>query len=416
MKKAILGCVMFIAIISVGWAVGNQQQSGKISLTIWHNATNQSGVEPSTIDFNKANPNIEVTAAFYNTDGIKDATKIAASSRTLPDMWYNWGGTLASFFVENGLTYDLTAYSKANNWDKIFLPAMLSLSTIDGKVSGYPFALSMAGIYYRKDIFQKFNLKEPQTFAEFEKVCDTLLANGITPLASGGLYGWHLMRYLDQLVEHYAGQELHDKILLFQAPFDCDAVVQALAKLKEWSDKGYFPAGFLTADPNSTYINVFAGKCAMDIQTPGYETTIAREKQDINNFGAFPLPNDKGNRMAYWGNMVQLNVNLDSARLDACMKYLNYVYSNENANRYASGINVPLPRIDATVPADRPNSALLRDYVSKNGGFTITDQAFPTVVADALFKVQDALVNGQITPKQGASTVQAAIDTYLKTK
>ena len=407
-------CVMLIAMISIVWAAGGQQQSGPISLTIWHNSTNQSGVEPLTAEFNKANPNIQVTAAFYNTDGIKNACKIAASSGTLPDMWYNWGGTLGEFFVGNGLTYDLTAYAKANNWDKIFLPAILSLCTLDGKMSGYPFALSMAGIFYRKDTFQKFNLTESQTFADFEKLCDTLLANGITPLSSGGLYGWHPMRYLDQLVEHYTGQQLHDKILLFQEKFDNPAVVQALTKFKEWSDKGYFPAGFLTADPNNTYINVFSGKCAMDIQTPGYETIITREKQDINNFGVFPLPNDQGNRMAYWGNMVQLNAKLTSAKLDACMKYLNYVYANENAGRYPGGINVPLPRLDATVAPDRPNSALLRNYVSKNGGFTITDQAFPTEVADALFRVQDGLVNGQITPNQGAASVQAAIDTYLK--
>ena len=42
-------------------------------------------------------PNIKIETTFMSSDDIKANTKIAASSNTLPDMWYNWGGVLADF-------------------------------------------------------------------------------------------------------------------------------------------------------------------------------------------------------------------------------------------------------------------------------------------------------------------------------
>jgi raffinose/stachyose/melibiose transport system substrate-binding protein len=424
MKKRIITMALAFTCVlglNLAWAGGSRSggtasDGGKMQLTFWGPSVSQEGIEALSKEFGATNPNIEVIPAFYSTDGVKDACKIAASSGTLPDMWYNWGGTLGGFYVENGLTYDLTGYAKANNWDKIFTPAVLNLCTLHGKVSGYPIIFSTLGMYYRKDIFEQFNLKPPASFDEFEKLCATLKQNGITPLSTGGLYGWHTMRYLDQFIEHFAGPELHDKVITFQESFDNDAIVQALAKLKEFSDKGYFPAGFITADPLGVYIDVFAGKAAMDIQTQGYDRTIIREKQDMDKFGLFPFPNDRGNRMAVWGNMIQLNGKLTEARLDACMKYLDYIYSDESTSRYPGNFTLPLPRLDARMPSDQPHLSMLRDMAARYGGFTITDQAFPTEVADVLFQVQDGLVNGQITPKQGAGMVQAAIETYLKNR
>ena len=49
---------------------------------------------------------------------------------------------------------------------------------------------------------------------------------------------------------------------------------------------------------------------------------------------------------------------------------------------------------------------------SVNGTFTITDQAFPTEVADALFNCQDAVAMGDMEPAEAGAAIQAAIDAY----
>ena len=61
---------------------------------------------------------------------------------------------------------------------------------------------------------------------------------------------------------------------------------------------------------------------------------------------------------------------------------------------------------------DQLNVDSMIETSNTNGTFTITDQAFPTEVADALFNAQDAIANGQMTPEEGAANIQAAIEAY----
>ena len=86
--------------------------SAATEVSFWTLSTRQNAVEPIVEAFNEANPDIKVTASFYDTDGIKDACKVAASSDTLPSMWFNWAAVLESFYEENGKTYDLTSMRK----------------------------------------------------------------------------------------------------------------------------------------------------------------------------------------------------------------------------------------------------------------------------------------------------------------
>lgn len=384
----------------------------KINVTFWALSTRQNAIEPIVQAFNEANEDINVTAAFYSTDGIKDACKVAASSQSLPHMWFNWGGSLGGFYVENGLTYDLTQYAQDNDWANRFSAGVLSLCTLDGKLSGYPTSYNVLGVYYRKDIFEQYGIAVPTTFEEFEAACATLKENGVTPISTAGLYGWHAMRFVELLIEHYAGAELHDQMNTFQQSYDDEAVVQALTKYQEFCEKGYFPTGFVTADPDDTKMAVYAGQAAMDIQGQWYDGSIIQDEQDMNNYATFAFPSGGTNRMSAFAEMTQFNVNLSEAELDACLRFMDYYYSKENAEKYAEYYNMPLPTLDAEMPAGQPNVPIMLETSNQNGTFTITDQAFPTEIADALFNVQDGIANGQITPADGAAQIQAAIEAY----
>ena len=240
-------------------------KDGVTEVTFWQLSTRQEAFEPMIEEFNSTHDDIKVTASYYDTDGIKDACKVAASSKTLPNMWFNWGGSLGGFYVDNGLTYDLTSYAEENGWADKFNSNALNLCTYDGKISGYPTSYNVLGFYYRKDIFEQYNLEVPTTFEEFEQVCATLKENDVTPISTAGLYGWHTMRFIELLIEHYAGAEQHDAMNTFDETWDNDAVTKAFEKYKEFVDKGYFPDGFLTQDPNDTLIAVANGQCAMDV-------------------------------------------------------------------------------------------------------------------------------------------------------
>jgi raffinose/stachyose/melibiose transport system substrate-binding protein len=230
-----------------------------------------------------------------------------------------------------------------------------------------------------------------------------------------GLYGWHVMRFVELLIEHYAGAELHDQMNFFQASWNNDAVVQALTKYKEFCDKGYFPVGFITADPQVTYMAIFAGTAAMDVEGPWWDPIILNNNQNINNYKTFPFPSGGTNRMSAFVDMIQFNKNLSPKKLDACMKFLNEFCSPEMIAKYGREyVTLPLPRIGAEMPAGRLNVPDLLNASNKNSTFTITDQALPTEVADELFRVQEGIANGQMSPREGAARIQAAVEAYKK--
>lgn len=381
-------------------------------VTFWTLTTRMEATNPIMEAFNAANPDVKVTAAYYSTDGIKDACKVAASSNTLPHMWFNWGGSLGGFYAQNNLVYDLTEYGKANKWDEKFNAGVLNLCTLYNQLAGYPTSYNVLGVYYRKDIFQRLNIKVPSTFEEFETACEILKANGITPITTAGLYGWHIMRVVELFIEHYAGAELHDAMNEFTESYNNEAVVQALTKYKEFCNKGYFPNGFVTANPDDTKIELYMGTAAMDIQGQWYDGNIISDGQNMELYDVFAFPSTGTNRMSAFSEMTQLNANLTDAELDACIRFMDYFYTQENVDLYGEYYNLPLPTINAEMPAGQPNVEILLGMSGENGTFTITDQAFPTEIADALFNVQAAIANNQMTPEEGAERIQAAIEAY----
>lgn len=384
--------------------------AGVIELDFWTLNSRQDGYDPVTEAFNNSQDGIRVKVSYYDTDGMKDACKVAAASGTLPEMWFNWGGSLGQYYVDNDCTYDLTAYAEANNWAEKFNPAVLSLCTLGGELSGYPTQFCVMGMFYKKSIFEEYNLEVPTTFEELEDVCATLKANGITPFSTAGLYGWHVMRFLEQIIEYYAGPELHDNLQTMSTSWEDEAVVKALTKYQEWCQKGYFPDGFLTNDPNDTFLALATGTCAMDLQGQWYDGTISSNDQKVEDYDWFPFPNNTG-RMSAFAEMTQLNANLSEAELAACIQYLDYFFTNENAAAYPDYISVALS--DTVYPDNTPHVPQMYEYANSKGTFTITDQAFPTVVADVLFSNQDALYSGTTTPEAAAAEIQAAIEDYL---
>ena len=387
--------------------------SAATEISFWGLSTRQNAIEPIVEAFNEENEDINVTASFYDVDGIKDACKVAASSDTLPSMWFNWGGSLGQFYVDNGKTYDLTEYAEKNGWNDEFTSAALDLCTLSGKLSGYPTSYNTIGVYYNKSIFDECGIEVPTTFDEFESACATLKENGYTPMTAAGLNGWHVMRWVELLIEHYAGSELHDKMNSFEESWDNEAVVDALTKYKEWVDAGYFPDGFLTADPNDTIMPFGSGECAMDIQGQWYDGTLIQNDLDMDNYGVFAFPSGETNRMSAFAEMTQFNANLSDEELDACVKFMDYYLSDENVEKYGEYYNVPLPKVGADAPADQVNVAPMIETSNENGIFTITDQSFPTEVADVLFNAQDAIANGQMEPADAAKDIQTAIENYL---
>ncbi|MCR5291162.1 MAG: extracellular solute-binding protein, partial [Treponema sp.] len=101
---------------AIAAAYGEEYTGDAVELSFWYQSKRQEGTDALVEIWNEVNPNIKVTVSYYDTAGIKDACKTAAQSGSMPSMWYNWGGALGQYYVDNGVTYDLTDYAASHGW------------------------------------------------------------------------------------------------------------------------------------------------------------------------------------------------------------------------------------------------------------------------------------------------------------
>ena len=408
---SLLLAVLFLASASVALAADT------IDLEFWIISSRKEITESLVADFMAVNPDITVTPVIQATLDHRRNLMVAASSQTMPDAWFIWGGTIGGFYSENGLSYDLADYAAAHNWDEKFSAAALNLSTLNGQLAGYPAAMNAIGVFYRKDIFEANGIAVPTTFEEFEQACATLKAVGIVPIGTGGLGGYHVMRLTEALIEMYAGSELHDKLNSLEEPWTNEAVVKAFTKLKEFSDLGYFPEGYVTQDPEAAKMLLYAGMTAMQIEGQYMESNFVADEQDRDLYGYFKLPlSEEGNRMSAFVEMWQFNKNLTDEELEAALKFADFYFSPESVAKYGAKLKQPIPRTDNILPADFRFVPLVLADADEYGTFTIGDQALVPEVAALLFAAQDNIGLGLEDPATAAATMQAGIEAYLANK
>ncbi|WP_019638401.1 ABC transporter substrate-binding protein [Paenibacillus fonticola] len=383
----------------------------KTTVSIWVLNDQAAYLEPIIKDFESKNPDIKVEPTFYGTDPLKESLKVAAASKTLPDMWFTWGGSLGAFYPENGLTMDLTAVAAEHKWEDIYNPAAIDLVKYDGKIAGVPFHLASLAVIYPKELYAKLNLNPPATFAEFEAQLQLMKDQDITPFAVGGKGGWMLMRWVEQLIEHYGGVELHDQLNALEASWEDPAVVQSFQKLKEWSDKGYFEKGFITLDPQEAETPLYHGLQGFAIEGAWVDLTISQAGVDPSSIGIFKFPTDhQPVRMSSFAEMFQINGSSEPAVQEAAVKLAEYVTGQEIVNEYIDQYGSPALQ-QFNTSEQSPHTAEMADMI-KDGNFLISDQALPQTVVQKLFEAQDAVILNEWTPEQAAQELQKAVEAH----
>ncbi|WP_216772381.1 ABC transporter substrate-binding protein [Metabacillus halosaccharovorans] len=407
----VLGLSLLSACSSKGSESANSSESAdKITVEFWGIETQKVLYEPVIEEFEKEHPEIDIKYSTRTVDAHKEGLKVAASSNTLPDVWFNWGGTIGSFYPENGLTLDLTEYAEQGKWNELYLETALELTKYEDQITGVPTKLAGLGIFYRKDIFEELGIEVPKTFEEFEAVMAELKDNNVTPVSVGGKFGWHTMRFTEAVLEHYAGPELKDQLIGLEQSWDNPAVEQTYAKLKEWEGKGYFPTGFITSDPNEAKMPFYSGDAAMLLEGPWFDTTATEDEFPLENIGVFPFPTDQEpQRVSSFAEMLQIKADAPKEVQDAAVEFALYATSMETVEKNKENYDFPVAAAGVEIPEEFPNVPTLVDALNE-GAFVITDQALPQELVVKFFEAQDNVITGEFTPKEAAEFLQKSAE------
>ena len=241
-------------------------------------------------DFKKAHPEVEVEHNFYDHESYKTSLRNWLTSEP-PDVITWFAGETLNTFISRGLIEDISDVWDANNMHGDFSSTRAS-STFDDKQYAVPWGYNQWGVYYRKDLFEKYGIAVPTTWDEFLKACATLKSNGITPITIGTKYYWTAAGWFDYLNFRINGMDFHRELLAGNASYTDQRVKDVFAKWRELLDPGYFIENHTSYSYQEAIPPLLQGKAAMYLI--GNFVTWGIPAEDLAKIDYFQFPTING--------------------------------------------------------------------------------------------------------------------------
>ena len=291
--------------------------AGNVTLRIdtWTNPSTITALEELNARFTQKYSNIKVELTNSPTDQFQQSNPLRIQAGDV-DIWSGFGFAqrvqsfhtkgvqLAAAYqnIEAGLVEPLDGEAFVKNYKP---DAVKDGMTYKGKVYGVCMgSVVIAGYFYNKDLFAKYNLKVPRTFGELVKACETFKANGIAPITAAGGPVWPI----DMIMVGFVGPIFKDSNILekslwtggpgFQEP----KYIEALTKYQRLM-LNYYEPGFQTIDYNPHVGRFASGAVAMLADGIWQANSIAEAGGPSFNFGYMQVPasDTAADNQAYYG-------------------------------------------------------------------------------------------------------------------
>ena len=285
--------------VSVLGLLGGSALAQKKEIVFWHIQSTEPGlslIKNEVARFIAANPDVNVQIVPIQNDAYKTKIKVAMGAGEGPCVFPSWGGGPLYEYVKANQIIDLTPYMNQGGYKNRFLPASFSAVTFGGKIYGVPVEnVAIAVFYYNKDLFAKYNLKEPATLDELTNIAKTLKANGIISFSLANKTKWTGSMYYMYLVDRLGGAKAFVDAAT-RAPggsFENPVFIQAGKILQDWVKAGYFNDGFngLDYDSGQSRALLYSGKAAMELMGNWSSSIMSSENPEfLKKVGIFPFP------------------------------------------------------------------------------------------------------------------------------
>ena len=408
-KKMSLAAITGLSLLGLS-ACSSQGEStdGKVTIEYF----NQKGEMVDTLreiakDFEKENPNVHVKVVNVPNAGEVLKTRVLAGD--IPDVvnifpqsieFQEWAK--AGYF-EDLSNKDYLKRVKNHYADKY---------AIDGKIYNIPYTANAYGIYYNKDKFKELGLKVPETWDEFEKLVDTIIAKGETPFAIAGADTWTLNGYhqLALATSTGGGKEAND-YLRFSKPNaikSSDSVLKDDFRLLDlFRKKGAMQTNWQGAGYTDV-VGAFARGDALMTPNGSWAITAINAQDPKFNVGTFPFPGkQKGQSLTIGAGDLAWSISSSSKHKKEANAFVEYMSRPEVMQKYydvdgsptaiegvkEAGSDAPLAGLAELAFTDRHLVWLAQDWTSESDFYTLTGNYITTGNKEDMAKALNAFFN-----------------------
>lgn len=388
-----------------------------VTLTLWSWRTEDVDTYNDKIFsvFEDENPGITVDfqAPVVNTEYNQSLTTALAGSDG-PDL-----AMVRAYGGLQGWTQDLMPLDDLVPGLGDIAPAVLQGSKgVDGKVYSVPTVTQTLQMFYNKDIFDQYGLSVPKTWDDFITVNDTLLSNGVTPMALGAKDGWVLPIFSDIMgAARYGGTEFEKAVTSGAKTFsdpDYVAALQIVDDMQKYLNEGDDVTGVAYTDGQTEFSS---GLAAM---YPGgtFELTTFRTQNPDINVGTFPVPAPPDSVSsepvvpAYADGGWAINAKIDASKKDAAEKLIKWMDTTEFGQLVADNLYM-FSAVPGVTYSDPVLQQMWSDYEASPAAYLmLVNYRYCNPTADSILATDvQKMFLGQMTPQQVADDVTNGVST-----
>lgn len=254
----------------------------------------------------------------------------------------------------------------------------------ENKIPSFTAKTVSVRILYNKDIFDKYDLKPPESFAEFMDLQKKLKDNGVTPYAAANhgegdfTWSWSERLLASSLMDFegddglFAKYDFNENGRLDQNEMaaaidqgDIDMTkpqfTDAYKLLKEWSQ--YWAEGYNSTKKNDAYDMFLRGEAAMTFTLSSNLQYFQESEVNDFDYASFPFPKVTSDSSKYAnGTLFEMGAgpddtysipsSVDDEKADAAVDFMMYASSPEGARYLEEKLN----RISTVKDVDQPDN------------------------------------------------------------
>ena len=362
-----------------------------------------------------------VSSVPVQNDNYKEKLVIAMSSGECPDMYISWSGGPMNEYIDSGYAQPITELFNNSELPDRLMDAAIEQAKYKDEIYAVPYMnISISGIYYNTEIFEKYNLEVPTTISELEAVCDTLVENGITPFALANGPKWTGSMYFMNLAARYGGLEPFQEAVAGTGSFEDECFIKAGETIQNWVEKGYFPEGCnsLSEDDGQARQMLYQETAAMSLAGSWYTSMMQQDSKEFAakmGWFAFPAADDANTDASILIGTVGdnfISFNCEGEKLEAAFECATKFSEDDQIDfMIESGKIPPIKGVDEKL-SDETSKTIMQAVNNASAVQLWYDQYLPPAVASVHLDTCQEIFGLTMTPEEAAKQFQQAMEEY----
>lgn len=364
--------------------LASQSAEDPITLTLWSQWSSDADgmkapLDTVLADFQREHPNIKVEMDTINTEAYKQKVKVASAADELPDVFFSWGAGFAKPFVEAGKVLDLTSYVDNGVKEKL-LAGTLDNFTYGDKIYALPSYMWLGVLYCNKDLFEKNNIKLPDTYDDLLVAVEAFNKLGITPVAVGEKELWPGIQWQNALAMRTAGVDACVKALSKEASFDTPEFAASGNKLTELVKAGAFSPGCMGVEELEAEADFANERAAMLYMGDWAAATFIQDNAPVSGKVVamnFPSLADGKDPNAFLGGAIDtFMISANTEHPQEAYQLLAYLSENLGREGYLSGACLPAWKVEVPPDSINPLTQQIVELSQNATGFMLAWDTF----------------------------------------